>query len=102
MLRPATRPAWNADEAVGDYDGKTACRVIRRHWTRCAAAGQPMLQRLWRGGLSRHRRVRPKNAPTYRNSDLADPWAAGAYLTVPMSLEAAAAAPRVLRLTPRS
>ena len=35
-------------------------------------------------------------------SDLADPWAAGAYLTVPMSPEAvAAAAPRVLRLTPR-
>ena len=34
-------------------------------------------------------------------SDLADSWAAGAYLTVPMSPEAvAAAAPRVLRLTP--
>ena len=35
-------------------------------------------------------------------SDLADPWASGAYLTVPMSPEAiAAAAPHVLRLTPR-
>ena len=34
-------------------------------------------------------------------SDLADPWAAGAYLTVPMSPEAvAAAAPRALRLIP--